>query len=443
MNKKPHVVRQSREKQRGLKFYADRKQAKLIFDLLIERLAQKGPPYNTAHVPQADQFLPVNLEKGSLQHAIFLFMLCLWMRAGTESDTASNFLKEMYEAEPELFAPSFYHDKGREDTDRLIKLVEEKLNQYRLGNRVEENAPAWVYNMRKLDRFWNGDPRKLMDDKPKFKVLVKRIMGKTTRKGVFFYNIDKAEGFMYFREKMVAMIAYFLMDARLVPMFYMPVPVDFHVIRLLTALLIIRVRGMSPKEAIGINFAKKLSMDLAREITEWYCRTYQISPLALCDSLWLLSRTLCRNNPGNSGYVLDAQRKETLDKKKVEKKKDKESFFSYFGDIFSESSEEPSLGTKEVKGRKRYQGLKWEETDLLDHRKVRRFEKACGHCPVNKKCVYNISAGAYYVGGELLPERFRFIPPTHPNFFEDGLMEEGGLHRLDVTVRFTEISLHA
>ena len=84
--------------------------------------------------------------------------------------------------------------------------------------------------MRKLDRFWSGDPRKLMDDKPKFKVLVKRIMGKTTRKGVFFYNIDKAQGFMYFREKMVAMIAYFLMDAKLVPMFYTPVPVDFHVI---------------------------------------------------------------------------------------------------------------------------------------------------------------------------------------------------------------------
>jgi len=414
-----------------LQFYIDKKQAKKVFDLLIERLSQKGPPYNEAHVPQADQFLPSNLEKGSVQHAIFLFMLCLWMRAGTESDTAASFLKGMYEIEPLLFSPNFYQNDGRKENNEMIQMITTKLGKYGLGNRVEENAPGWVYNMRKLHRFWNGDPRNLMNDKPDFKTLTGRIMGKNRKE-------DKAEGFMYFREKMVAMITYFLMDAKLVPMFYTPVPVDFHVLRLCTSNLVIRVKGKSVKEALGTNFATKPAMDLARKATEWYCRKYHISPLALCDSLWLLSRTFCRNNPGNSGYVVDEQRKRTNAKKKAEDEKKHTSLFE------EESVETESLITKtEVKGRKRYQGLKWEEKDLLQPSKVRRFEKNCGRCVLNKTCHYNISAGSYYVGGKMLPERLRFIPPTQPTFFEDGLMEERGLHRLDITVRFTEISLHA
>ena len=449
MNKKPHVVEQPNQK--GLNFYIDKKQAKKVFDLLIKRLSEKGPPYNEAQVPQADQFLPTNLERGSVQHAIFLFMLCLWMRAGTESDTAASFLKSMYEKRPLLFDPSIYKDEGKIKTRNLIRRVKRALIKYRLSNQVDENAPAWVYNMRKLDRFWNGDPRTLMNDTPDFKTLTKRITGKTrvkkktkkaTKKKIYlFFNEDKPGGFMFFEKKMTSMIVYFLMDAKLVPMFYTPVPVDFHILRLCTANLVIRVQEKSVEESVGINFGTETVKDLAREATEWYCRTYQISPLALADSLWLLSRTLCRNNPGNSGYVVDKQRKRF--------QKDKSWKESFSDQLFDEADIE-KLGEPEgesdedvEKGRKRYFGLKWEEEDLLKPSKVRRFEKSCGRCPLNKECCYNISAGSYYVKGGMLPERFRFIPPTHPNFFDDGLMEEGGLHRLDITVRFTEIILHA
>src|ERR1035437_9099727 len=52
-NKESRVVLESNQK--GIRFYASRRQAKIVFDALIQRYSEKGPPYNTAHVPQSKQ----------------------------------------------------------------------------------------------------------------------------------------------------------------------------------------------------------------------------------------------------------------------------------------------------------------------------------------------------------------------------------------------------
>lgn len=426
MNTITRVVEQPN--QGKLTFYIDRQRAKTVFDLLIDRLSQKGPPYNLAHVPQADRFLPENLAKGSVEHAIFLFTLCFWMRGGVESDTASNFLKIMHEKQPGVFKPDRFRTSVSETTEEQIEFISNVLKGHRLGQRVEENAAGWVYNMRKLDRFWEGDPRKLMNDTPPFDRLAKRIIGKTTAKGGSFANMDSPNGFMFFREKMTAMIAYFLMDASLVPMFYTPVPVDFHVLRLLTANGIIRVRGKTMEESVGINFMRNSTLMLCRRVTEWYCKKYQVSPIALCDSLWLLSRTFCRNNPGNSGYVFDAKRQAT----KIE---DEERWFQET--VFSVDD------APKITGRKRYLGLKWSEIEMHQPTKVRRLRDSCGKCPLTESCRYNISSGAYYVGGKLLPERLRIRPPEEiqRNFFDHSAFEVVRKEDVDNTVRFAKIPL--
>lgn len=401
--------------QKGFKFYGDKRQALRVFDAMINRLAEKGTPYNTAHVPQADQFLPTNLEKGTREHAIFLFIICLWMRGGVESDTATTFVKALHENRPELFDPFAYSDPN--STREQIASVAEALTEYKLGQRVNENAPGWVYNMRKLARFWNGDPRTLMSDKPRFKDLIRRIKGKTTS-DEGFKNEDNPNGFMYFREKMAAMLAYFLMDAGLVGMFYTPVPVDFHVLRLCSTNLIFRIRGMKVKDMVGVDFYRPQNLRIAREITEWYCRKRRVSPVALCDALWLLSRTLCRNNPGNSGYVLDTRRQILASvKKNVELKTD--FLFEIEGSVNPrmETSYELFDGPDQIKGRKRYQGLRFNAEELASPGLVRRFEHSCGLCPVSGFCRFNISSGSYYVKGKLLAERLRFIPPQHQTDF--------------------------
>lgn len=418
-----------------VKFYADKKQARLVFGLLIKRLKEKGPPYNSALVPQTDVFFPNNLEKGSRGHAVFLFLLCLWMRGGAESDTTAFFLKEMHQERPDLFDPFLYRDR---DYKSAIAEITRALTEYKLGQRVDENAPAWVYNMKKLAKFWNGDPRRIMDDKPNFKTLAKRIIGRTANKEKVFELEDNPHGFRFFREKMVAMIAYFLMDAKLVPMFYTPVPVDFHVLRLLVANRIIKIHGKSAKESIGVDFMKSQVLKEARFITEWYCRKYKISPIALCDSLWLLSRNFCRSNPGNSGYVRDLKRKTDIQNKK--RASDKHHTFNF--EVEEISFDQKNIDADEVSGRKRYSGLKWKEDEIWNQTRINRFEKSCGLCPVRTTCRFNISAGAYYVGGKLLPERFRLEPPNNQSHFLDYDDFTGTfVAKVDPQVRFTEVHM--
>jgi hypothetical protein len=433
-----HVVMQPDQK--GLRFYTDKHQAKKVFDALIERLSLKGPPYHAAHVPQAQQFLPSNMARGSREQAIFFFMLCLWMRGGVESDTASRFLKEMFEKEPEAFIPEKYWGFGPELTKKQVAQVTENLQRYRLGQRVDENAAGWVYNMRKLARFWNSDPRELMKDKPKFKILARRIIGETGKDGAFV-NEDNPNGFRFFREKMVAMIAYFLMDAGLVPMFQAPVPVDFHVLRLLVANGVIRAHDKSIEKAVGIDFMKSRVQALAREVTEWYCRKYRISPVALCDSLWLLSRNLCRFNPGNSGYATDDKRKSAL--KATRNIPDDHPMLDGIDGIEMNGNGNLTASPDEMTGlmgRRRYLGLKWNRNDLLRSTKVRSFKESCGVCPLNGFCRYNISAAAYYTAGKLLPERLRFIPPDKQEGFLGHSAFKSTFHApVDPTVRFAQI----
>ena len=365
-------------------------------------------------------------------------MLCLWMRGGVESDTASRFLKEMYEKEPEAFIPEKYWGFGPELTKKQVAQVTETLQRYRLGQRVEENAPGWVYNMRKIAMFWRGDPRELMKDKPRFKVLALRIIGETGKDGAFI-NEDNPNGFRFFREKMTAMIAYFLMDAGLVPMFYSPVPVDFHVLRLLVSNSIIRVRDKSVEETVGINFMKEKVLALAREVTEWYSRKYRVSPVALCDALWLLSRNLCRFNPGNSGYVADDRRKSAL---KIARNP-RDDHPALEGISMNGNGELASLDENTgLTGRKRYLGLKRDKNDLLKPSMISRLKESCGICPLVDSCKYNISSGAYYTAGMLLPERLRLtLPNGQTNFLGHSAFEETFHAHVDPTVRFAKIKM--
>ncbi len=437
--KKYHVVRQPNQK--GLKFYADRSQGKKVFDLLIERLRQKGPPYNKALVPQTVKFVPKNLERGSAAHAVYMFMLCLWMRGAVESNTTALSLKDMYEARPELFDPNLFLENGESATTEQARLIREAMLTFQLGSGINENVQGWVYNMRKLARFWHCDPRLLMNDKPEFPVLVRRLVGRTkhSKKEFDFANEDRPYGFMFFREKMVAMIAYFLMDARLVPMFFAPAPIDIHVMRILTTTQVLRVEGKTAEETIGINFLRPQAQNAARDVTEWYCRKYRISPIALCDAIWLLSSNLCKHNPGNSGYVFDPIRD-----RKAELKRKTGSEHPELGlEISTQAQENGADAAAKIKSRDRYMGLRWSAEEISDNPTLRRkFDRSCGRCPAEKECCFNISAAGQYNGYGLIPECFRRKPKNnqhdflHHDEFRDTF--RGEIHP---EVRFTKIEM--
>lgn len=447
----PHVVLQPDQK--GLQFKINRKQALRVLDMLIQRLGERGIPYNYALVPQAGHTLPkmfqnkLNADYDHKQHAIFLFVLCLWMRGGTESDTAIEFLTPMYEKDQKLFAPEYFLQT---DTPGLIAEVATALTEANLGNRVDENSVGWVYNMRKIARHWGGDPRKLMNDKPKFKKLCKRIVSKKpkTDDDLVLLNEGNPNGYMYFQEKMAGMIAYFLMDAELVPMFYAPVPVDIHVLRVLVINQVIKPVGKCEKETLGVDFYREEVRALAREVTEWYCRTRHVSPVALCDTLWLLSRSLCRRNPGNSGYVVDTKRHKN---DRLRRKQNRDGLLSPHllgmedvieGDVLTLVPSESDDGAGELSGRKRYMGFRFsDDTIWNDPGRIRRYEAACGRCPLESTCRFNVTSAAYYVAGKLLVERERLkAPRDHRSFLDHDAFASAHHVRIDPRVRFAPIA---
>lgn len=421
---KYHVVLQPREQ--GLKFEIDYTRAKLVFHALIERLRERGAPYHAAAVPQIDANLPINMARGTVEHAIFFFAACLWMRGGTESGTAVRLLKKMFENEPNMFKPSFFADGSYFQS--YIPYVAETLKAYKLGQQIGQNAKGWIHNMRELALRWKGDPRELFRGKPSFETLCKRIIRHRMPKQKGQSGDAGYEGFMFFREKMVAMLAYFLMDSGLVPLQYVPVPVDFHVLRILVTNRIVLVKGKSLEETIGVDFLKKSVQNLARKVTLWYCKKFRISPIALCDALWLLSRTLCRNNPGNSGYVADPQRHAM--------KYAGQDSLPFMNDI------QPTHFPP--RGRMRYLGMRFDDREL--EKMQPRFKASCHICPVEKFCKFNVTSAMCYVGGKLVPERLRFVPTNgvavQKTLFGTDTFIDAQTSPVRRDVRFAEIDMH-
>ena len=92
------------------------------------------------------------------------------------------------------------------------------------------------------------------------------------------------------------------------------------------------------------------------------------------------------------------------------------------------------------KGRKRYQGLRHTSSELQRKGPAEKMQRTCGNCPVKQTCKFNISAGFYYVGGRLVPERLRVEPKClHEDMFH-AYENSGGAHK-SKRVRFAQVRM--
>jgi hypothetical protein len=319
----------------------DFERAKTVFGALLETYIANRFPYDNAKPPQRPENLPRNLMLGTVEHANFLWAVCYYMRGGIKSDTAIIALARMHEECPELFVPRYLH----EDSSLLLKSsMAEKLQDYGLGFNSKEIPNFWIANAQKLERFWGGDVRSLFVDVDDYDMLCERIIGTGKRRP------DHPHGFYGFQYKMTSMIAYFLQEAGLIAPLLYPVPVDFHVLRVLVANEILTVPGSD----------KILPLpdlqEAARELTSWYCREYSVSPVHLCDVLWLLSSSTCNQNPGN---------------------------FSEIGEYKARATQvTPTI-------------VNWTEAEVAAH------IRTCARCPIRETCRHCIPSGPYYRQGEM------------------------------------------
>ncbi len=309
---------------------------------------KKEPPYNTGELPQI--FLPTSITRGSVEHARFLFCSCYYMRGGIKSDAAIKALTTFYEKYPHYFDPEFFLD----DEKGLLEQFSKRLREVGLKYNATIVPKFWMKNFQKMYTFWDGNPALLLQG-VEYSEIKERILNSGK------INPLHPHGFFGFREKMVSMLIYFLVEGGFADSFHFPVPIDFHALRIITAHEI-----LTTDSGCG-NLLTQEYLAAAREISLEFCRETRTNPLDLCNALWLMSRGWCRLHPGNSSEV----------------------------GIYH--------------GRKTHVGVS--KKSSWTEKNTATYEKTCGMCPIKETCKFLIPSGPYYRQGRIEIRGERKEPP--------------------------------
>jgi hypothetical protein len=333
---------------------------KKVFQTLVQCLRDRRHPYNKAWTPQPTvDNLPRDVVWGSVEHAVLLMCYCFFMRGGIRSDTAIRRLNWGFKSHQNLYSPKYI---GTQPMEQVCQEVGDMLTEYSLHYMLKETPGHWHYNLTKVHRHYGGDPAKMFDGVTTFEQACAILMHQGRKP-----SLDTPQGFQGYREKMVSMLLYFLMDAEIIPKFVIPVPVDFHVLRVCLATECIIVEDQQPGQRL---YPEKVA-PIAREITTAFCDETGTRPDELADALWLLSGTLCRENPFN--YVK---------KGKYKARKTVLTFANVTWTI--------------------------EQVDA--------FRRSCSRCPVRLFCTGNWPSAPYYVRGELMKYKARTEPTDKQDF---------------------------
>lgn len=313
---------------------------------LVLAYREKTYPFSLpdVHPPQIDANLPKTLVRGSRDHALWLFKLCYYMRGGVDSNTAAKLMARLYdEHAPALFDPR----RAMELSPPIIAAI---LRSYGLGINSEQHGRFWVANSAELVKYWKGNPVNVLLDVTDYEVACKRIIR----------NGDN-RGFHGFREKMVSMLIYFLVEGQFLDEHVFPIPVDFHVCRVVIANRLISIEGDQPSSW----YIPPILSEIRKLFTE-FCRRHGERAVDVCDAVWLLSRTLCFEHPGN---------------------------YSFIGERHGRSTQ---VDPKPF---------------VWDGVRTAAYDRSCRGCPIRETCELLIPAAPYYIGGKLAPRGPRTQPP--------------------------------
>lgn len=317
-----------------------------VFDVLVDAWRRRLPPYD--RITPVPSRIPSTLKPRSIEHALWLFCSCYYMRGKINSATALIKLSELYEKEPWLFYPALFAE-GRLSSGEL----REALSSGGLGFNAEETSRFWVENFLKLHRFWDSNPVLFYEKSESFDDLCQILISPKKNK-------DNPNGFYCFRHKMVAMLSYFFGTAGIIDPIRHPPPIDFHWCRIMVSTEAITLEGAGPGSQFGF---EKLG-SLIRPLTLEYCQDAS-TLLDLSDAVWHLSRSFCSLNQGNSSHQGTYKARRTDITPKV---------------------------------------LKWVRST------ENQFHRTCGQCVIRDVCRWNVPSAHNYVEGKIMIRGLRVKP---------------------------------
>lgn len=333
--------------------------AKAICGQLLAALRTTQYPYGeTWALPQT--FIPSAITDDPVTHARFLFYSCHYMRGTIKSDLAIKRLIILHHRHPKLFDPEYASQQSSFD------LLFEQLGEL-IGYKTVEISRYWQENSRRLVTHWNGDPRAIFAEVVDAESLYRFS---TNARAEGHEDDERTKGFLGFQKKMASMLAYFLMDAKLVAPFTASPPVDFHLVRIMLATGILTATPEREDEVLRYEHLTPAGI----KVLERYATEHEVSLVELGNALWMLSVVLCSRAPGN----MSSGRKKGVHGKAIQPV--------------------PLM-------------IDW---DNAAHRAAHLA--SCGSCPLESSCTFNVPSGPYYQGGKLEIRR-RNVPSAdvlHP-----------------------------
>lgn len=337
----------------GIIVRPDFKRLDEMLGTLLDARERMAFPYylESAMLPQDERNMPPQMPRGGIEHANFLFHSCYYMRGGIKSVAAFRSLSRIYENYPELFDP---HQSRTQDPE----MISEVLQEFGLAYKKDEVGKAWAKNAARLSDTYDGDPRRIFEGNPPYDELLRRVK-----------NNGRGAGFLGFREKMTSMLAYYLMADELVPYYDVPLPVDFHVLRVSAATGVVKFENLPDN---GDIYHEK-TLEMLRAIYHDYSVTHGIRQIEVCDAVWSLSSAICGEQPGNR--MSEPNRSEGRD------------------------------------GRSTH--ILPMDIDINNSLQQSMYNKSCALCPLEEECELNFPSKAYYVKGVMVGSpRIRFPRTT-------------------------------
>jgi hypothetical protein len=155
------------------------------------------------------------------------------------------------------------------------------------------------------------------------------------------------------------------MHAGFLDPFLFPIPIDFHVLRIIFANSVLAAE-FEPGDGTANGFYREKVLALTRQLFTGFCHKHGADPVQLCEAFWLLSRTLCQRQPGNRSIIGKRNGRKTPVRPIT---------------------------------------INWSANQIS------AYEGACGSCPIEESCRYNIPAANYYIQGRIEIRGERQKPP--------------------------------
>lgn len=289
-------------------------------------------------------------EKGGRELANFFFFLAMSQRGGLNSDDSIRVTNAVWRVHPRLFEPTYAASLSGSQIRHAIQEVAERfyakgLNGDRnrragsLSFKLHEFADHWQRNARVLLEFWASDVRQVFQEERTFEQyfqLIDRGSNWTRRAK----EKENPRGFYGMRRKIFALLAFWLIEFELVREFRIPLVVDFHVMRALLELGILRVtwkklgpgkpkiKARTRPEPLWDYESVNVHEKIVNQIVAWsyeFLGRHNLSPFDVHNGLWNLSRVLCAAYYGNSCTTLrradESEKIHTLTERLVDPKK--------------------------------------------------------------------------------------------------------------------------